>query len=191
MSTTLKPSKHPGLPRGLSHDEVIASRSQHGSNLLTPPERDPWWKLYFEKFRDPIIRILMVAAAVALLVGLHDGEYIEGVGILAAILLSTGLSFFNEYRAAREFDILNLVSDEEETQVIRDGRHQVVPRKDLVVGDVAVIERGAEIPADGAVLQAVSLQVNESSLTGESTPVSKRPEADAVDSGKAYPAAHV
>ncbi len=185
MST--RTDDHPHHPAGLSAPEVEDSRRRHGVNLLTPPERDPWWRLYLEKFKDPIIRILMVAAVVALLVGLHEGEFIEGIGILVAIFLSTGLSFFNEYRAAREFDILNQVSDSEEYTVIRDRRHQLVAKKDLVVGDIVLVEQGAEIPADGRVVDAVSLQLNESSLTGESVPVGKRPGGDGEDSGLAYP----
>ena len=184
---TSNPSQSGRLPRGLSPSQVEESRRKNGSNVLTPPERAPWWKLYLEKFQDPIIRILIVAAVVALLVGLHDGDFIEGIGILVAVLLSTGLSFFNEYRAAQEFDILNQVSDEEQTQVVRDGRHQLVPRKDLVVGDIVQVEQGAEVPADGRVIQAVGLSVNESSLTGESVPVTKRPGDDNADSGLAYP----
>lgn len=160
-------------PTGLTAAQVEESRRLHGANVLTPPARDPWWKLYLEKFEDPIIRILCLAALTALAVGLYDGHFIEGVGILVAILLSTGLSFLNEYRAAREFDILNRVSDSEEIPVIRDGRHQTVPKSDLVVGDIVLTEQGAEIPADARVIEAVSLRVNESGLTGESNPVAK------------------
>ena len=177
---------------GLTAAEVEKSRRLYGSNVLTPPERPPWWKLYLEKFKDPIIRILVVAAVVALLVGFHDGHFIEGIGIIVATLLSTGLSFFNEYRAAKEFDILNQVADSEEIPVVRDRRHQTVPKKDLVVGDIVLTEQGAEIPADAEVLEAVALSVNESSLTGESLPETKRPsepmqaKAD-LDAGLAYP----
>ncbi len=184
-----KPS-HPHQPklRGLTAAQVEESRRLHGANVLTPPERDPWWVLYFEKFEDPIIRILCLAAAVALIVGFYDGHFIEGLGIVVAILLSTGLAFFNEYRAAREFDILNQVADDEEIPVVRDGRHQTIPRRDLVVGDIVLTEQGAEIPADGRVISAVSLSLNESSLTGESVPVSKRPAAgESADAGRAYP----
>ncbi|MDR1745221.1 MAG: calcium-translocating P-type ATPase, PMCA-type [Planctomycetota bacterium] len=175
------------LPKGLTAAQVEESRRAHGANVLTPPERDPWWRLYLEKFNDSIIRILLVAAVIALLVGIQHGDFIEGIGILAAVFLSTGISFFNEYRAAKEFDILNSVSDDEEVAVIRDGGHRLVPRKDLVVGDIVQIEQGAEVPADGRVLHAVGLSLNESSLTGESAPVPKRPEDGPADSGLAYP----
>lgn len=171
---------------GLTPGQVEESRRLHGANVLTPPGRDPWWKLYLEKFKDPIIRILLIAAVVALLVGIREGEFLEGVGILVAVLLSTGISFFNEYRAAQEFEILNQVSDAEDVPVIRDGKRGMVPKMDLVVGDIVMVEQGAELPGDAVVLQAVSLSVNESSLTGESVPVAKRVQDDG-DSGLAYP----
>ena len=171
---------------GLTREQVESSRRQHGANVITPPKRDPWYILYLEKFKDPIIRILILAAIVAFIVGLHDGNFIEGVGIIVAILLSTGISFFNEYRAAREFDILNQVSDEEQIAVLRDARHQTVPRKDIVVGDIVLVEQGAEIPADGKVIEAISLSLNESSLTGESEPVTKKAD-ETPKPGVAYP----
>ncbi len=166
--------EHEPRLRGLSPDEVESRRRQYGDNVLTPPKRDPWWKLYLEKFDDPVIRILIIAAVIAIGVGIVEGQYAEGVGILIAIFLATTLAFLNEYRAAREFDILNQVSDEVPVKVIRDGSYTSVPRKDLVVDDVALIEAGEECPADGELLEAVSLEVDESRLTGESVPASKR-----------------
>jgi Ca2+-transporting ATPase len=159
--------------RGLASAEVEASRQAHGSNVLTPPEREPWWRLYLEKFADPVIRILMIAAAITILVGIVDGHYAEGIGIIIAILLATSLAFFNEYRAKREFDVLNQVNDEAPISVIRDSTYIIIPRKDLVVGDIVLVEAGAEVPADGLVREQVSLQVNEAVLTGESMPVNK------------------
>ena len=158
---------------GLTPQQVEASRAQYGANVLTPPPRDPWWKLYLEKFEDPVIRILMIAAVVTILVGVVDGHYAEGIGIILAIFLATSLGFINEFRAKREFDVLNLVNDEAPNNVIRSGAFVVVPRKDLVVGDLVLIEAGDELPADGWVREAVSLQVNEALLTGESLPVNK------------------
>ncbi|MDX2163162.1 MAG: calcium-translocating P-type ATPase, PMCA-type [bacterium] len=166
-------AQQPMLLTGLTAAQVEESRRLYGSNILTPPKRDPWWKLYLEKYQDPIIRILIIAAAVTLIVGLVDGHFAEGIGIIIAILLSTTLAFVNEYRAKREFDVLNRVNDDAPTQVIRDGAFIVVGRKDLVVGDVVLIEAGDEVPADGELIEAVSLQVNESLLTGESLAVSK------------------
>jgi len=153
--------------RGLEPHEVASSRKQFGSNVLTPPERDPWWRQFLEKFDDPVIRILMIAAVIAIAAGSVHGEYVEGVGIIGAILLATGLAFFNEYKANREFDILNQVNDEMPINVVRSGRHGTVQIRDVVVGDVVFVEAGEEIPADGTVLEAVSLEVVESALTGE------------------------
>jgi P-type Ca2+ transporter type 2C len=164
--------------RGLTPFEVEASRKLHGSNVLTPPKRDPWWKLYLEKFEDPVIRILIIAAVVTMIVGAVDGHFAEGIGIIIAIFLATTLGFVNEYRAKQEFDILNQVNDEVAINVIRNGAYTTAPRKDLVVGDIVLIEVGDEAPADGKVIEQVSLQVNESLLTGESLPVHKTVQAD-------------
>lgn len=152
---------------GLSASQVVESRRIHGENVLTPPPRDPWWKLFFEKFRDPIIRILSVAAAIAIIIGIFDGHYLEGVGIVLAIFLATFMSFINEYRAGKEFDILNRVNDDMLVKVIRDGNVTSIPKRDVVVGDIVIVDRGDEIPSDGVLLETVSLSVNESSLTGE------------------------
>ncbi len=158
---------------GLTPEQVERSRALHGSNVLTPPTREPWWKLYLAKFEDPVIRILIIAAVVTIAVGVVDGHYAEGVGIVIAILLSTALGFFNEYRATQEFDVLNRANDDLPIDVIRDGAFTTVPRRDLVVDDLVLVEEGDEAPADGQLLEAVSLQINESVLTGESLPVNK------------------
>src|SRR5579862_540531 len=167
---------------GLSAQEIFASRAQHGANILTPPKRTPWWKLYLEKFDDPVIRILLIAAAIAGAVGAVEGTYIEGIGILCAVFLSTALAFINEYQAAREFELLNRVTDDAPVRVIRDGQPASVPRKDIVVGDIVVLETGQEIPADGDLLDSVNLSVDESRLTGESEPVEKVQDPTAVQS---------
>lgn len=159
--------------RGLSPVEVLDSRKRYGSNVITPPPKTPWWKLYLEKFEDPIIRILIIAALIAIGVGTIEGNYLEGIGIILAIFLATTLSFLNEFKASKEFDILNKVSDDEPVKVIREGSYHTIPKRDVVVSDIIIIEMGEEIPADGYLLDSVSLQVNESSLTGESVPVSK------------------
>ena len=179
-----------GFGPGLSPRMVEESRIKHGSNLLTPPERTPWWRQLLEKFDDPIIRILMIAAVVAIAVGIVDGSYVEGIGIVIAILLATVLAFVNEYKAAREFDILNKTSDENPVKVLRDGSYTTVPKKDIVVGDLVLVEMGEEIPADGDLLQALSLSINESRLTGESEPVPKCPKDELLegDDKPAYPA---
>jgi Ca2+-transporting ATPase len=159
---------------GLTPEQVAASRLAHGTNVLTPPKREPWWRQYFAKFDDPVIRILMIAAAVAVAVGAAEGHYAEGIGIILAVLLATGLAFVNEYRAAREFDILNQSRDDVAVTVRRAGNFTTVPRRDVVVGDLVQVEVGAAIPADGKLLEAVGLQVSEARLTGESRAVEKR-----------------
>lgn len=152
---------------GLSDSEVIVSRKQHGANVLTPPERDPLWKLFLEKFNDPIIRILLVAAFLSLGISFVHGEFAETTGIFCAIFLSIGVAFWFETDARKKFDLLNQVNDDTPVKVIRNGNICEIPKKDVVVGDIVLLDTGEEIPADGTLLEAVSLQVNESSLTGE------------------------
>ena len=139
---------------GLTDDEVLQSREKNGINLLTPPKRPSLWKLYLEKFEDPVVRVLLVAAAFSLIISIIENEYAETIGIIAAILLATGIGFFFEYDASKKFDLLNAVNEETLVKVVRNGRVQEIPRKDIVVGD-------------GELLEAISLQVNESNLTGE------------------------
>ena len=158
---------------GLTASEVMASRAEHGANRITPPPRTPWWRLYLQKFDDPIIRILSLAAIVSLAVGAVEGNLLEGLGILIAIFLATALSFANEYRAGREFDLLSQVDDDAPVVVRRDGKIRELLRHELVVGDIVLVEMGAGIPADGEVLEALSLHVDEARLTGEAIPVSK------------------
>lgn len=155
------------LHTGLSDQEVLKSRTTHGANLLTPPKRPSIWKLYLEKFNDPVVRVLLVAALLSLVISVIENEYAETLGIIAAILLATGIGFYFEYDANRKFDLLNAVNEETQVKVVRNGRVQEIPRKDVVVGDVVLLETGEEIPADGELLESVSLQVNESNLTGE------------------------
>ena len=156
--------------KGLTAAEVEASRREHGANVLTPPAREPWWRLFLEKFDDPVIRILLIAAVIAIGAGAVHGQYLEGLGIIAAVLLATTLAFFNEWKANKEFDILNQVNDDVPIKVIRAAQFTSVPRRDLVVGDLVLVEAGEEVPTDGTLLEAVSLQINESGLTGESEP---------------------
>ena len=152
---------------GLTDSEVLQSREKNGVNLLTPPKRPSLWKLYLEKFEDPVVRVLLVAAVFSLIISTIENEYAETIGIIAAILLATGIGFFFEYDANKKFDLLNAVNEETLVKVIRNGKIQEIPRKDVVVGDIVVLETGEEIPADGELIEAISLQVNESNLTGE------------------------
>jgi len=175
---------------GLSPSEVEASRREHGENVITPPPRDPIWKMFLEKFDDPVIRILLIAAVIAIIAGIFEGTYAEGIGIMVAVLLATTLAFFNEYSASKEFDVLNKANDDVPVQLSRGGAFTTVPRREIVVGDIVHAETGQEVPADGTVLKAVSLQVKEASLTGESQPIPKvaTENVDALgDRGATYP----
>lgn len=153
--------------KGLTDQEVLQNRQKYGMNLLTPPKRPSIWKLYLEKFQDPVIKVLLVAAAFSLLISIIESEYAETIGIFFAIFLATGIGFYFEYDANKKFDLLNAVGEETPVMVIRNGKVHEIPKKDIVVGDVVILNTGDEIPADGVLLEAVSLQVNESSLTGE------------------------
>lgn len=152
---------------GLTDQEVIASREKNGVNLLTPPKRPSIWKLYLEKFQDPVIRVLLVAAVFSLIISIIENEYAETIGIFFAIFLATGIGFYFEYDANKKFDLLNAVGEETPVTVIRNGKIKEIPRKDIVVGDIVILNTGEEVPADGMLVEAVSLQVNESTLTGE------------------------
>jgi len=158
---------------GLSAEQVVESRRKFGANILTPPVREPWWKEFLGKFDDPIVRILMIAAVLAIVVGFFSGKPYEGIGIIAAILLATTIAFWNEHKAGKEFEVLNRTSDEKPIKVFRDGQWHEVERKDLVVGDVIQLDTGYEVPADGIVVESVAFQVNEAVLTGEAEPVAK------------------
>ena len=152
---------------GLTDEQVRESRAKHGENLLTPPKRPSMWKLYLEKFEDPVVRVLLLAAFFSLVISIIENEYAETIGIIAAILLATGIGFFFEYDANRKFDLLNAVGEETPVTVVRNGKVHEIPRREVVVGDVVMLNTGEEVPADGTLVEAVSLQVNESSLTGE------------------------
>lgn len=161
--------------RGLTSAEVAESRAKNGVNVLTPPEKESLFVKFLKKFRDPLIIVLLIAGVLSIGIsiyeyyGLHEGTqvFFEPVGIFIAILLATGLAFIFEVKADREFAILNQVNDDEPVQVIRDGNVMQIPRKDVVAGDIVIINTGEEIPADGQLLEAVSLNVDESTLTGE------------------------
>ena len=175
---------------GLSDKEVLISREKHGTNLLTPPKRPSMWKLYLEKFRDPVIRILLVAAFFSLVISIIENEYAETIGIFFAIFLATGIGFYFEYDANKKFDLLNAVGEETPVTVIRNGKVREIPRKEIVVGDIVVLNTGEEIPADGILLEAISLQVNESNLTGELM-VNKTINEELFDEEATYPSNEV
>lgn len=175
---------------GLSDEEVRKSRTEHGTNLLTPPQRPSLWKLYLEKFEDPVIRVLLLAALLSLVISIIENEYAETIGIIAAILLATGIGFLFEYDANRKFDLLNAVNEETPVTVIRNGGVTEVPRREIVVGDTVVLETGDEVPADGRLLEAVAMQVNESNLTGEPV-VHKSADPALADPEATYPTGEV
>lgn len=180
--------------QGLTDVEVAESRQKHGDNLLSPPRRDPWWMKLGKKFTDPLIIILLVAGLLSVLIscyefwGLGEGAsvFMEPGGIFIAIILATGLSFYFEEKAAKEFALLNQVNDEEPVQVVRNGNMTSIPRRDIVVGDIVFLSTGNEIPADGKLLEAVSLNVDESTLTGEPLAHKTTVEAD-FDPDATYP----
>ena len=152
---------------GLTAEQVSESRTKFGNNLLSPPKREPLWKLFLEKFEDPIIRILLIAAFISLGIAIIDGHYAETIGIFCAIFLATGVAFWFEMDANKKFDILNQVNDDTLIKVIRNSNVCEIPKKDIVVGDIVLLGTGEEVPADGELLEAVSLQIDESCLTGE------------------------
>ncbi|MBQ2210976.1 MAG: calcium-translocating P-type ATPase, PMCA-type [Prevotella sp.] len=153
--------------QGLTVSEVLASRQQHGENVLTPPKRPSMWLLYLDKYKDPMVRILLVAAVVSLVLAFIKQDFIETIGIISAIILATTVGFYFERDAARKFDVLTQMGEEQLVKVLRDGHIQEIPRREVVVGDEVIVEPGDEVPADGKLLEANDLQVDESSLTGE------------------------
>ena len=178
------------LQNGLTDKQVQESREKYGWNLLTPPKRPSMWKLYLEKFNDPVIRILLVAAFFSLVISIIEGEYAETIGIFFAIFLATGIGFYFEYDANKKFDLLNAVGEETPVTVRRNGKIQEIPRKEVVVGDIVILNTGEEIPADGTLLEAISLQVNESTLTGELM-VNKTTDEASFDEEATYPSNEV
>lgn len=171
---------------GLSDAEVEASRKKHGENILTPPPRKPLWKLFLEKFKDPIIQILLVAATLSLIIAIIHNEYAETIGIFVAIFLATGVGFWFEMDANKKFELLNQVNDDVLIKVMRNGSVHEIPKKDIVVGDIIILETGEEVPADGELVEAISLQVNESTLTGEPV-IDKTTVPEEFDSEATYP----
>ena len=183
---------------GLTDAQVLESRRKNGANVLTPPEKEPLWKQFLEKFGDPLIIILMIAGALSIGIscyeffGLGQGAavFFEPVGIFVAIFLATGLAFYFELQADKEFTILNQVNDDEPVEVIRNGNTTQIPRKDIVVGDIVILNTGEEVPADSELLEATSLHMDESTLTGEPMCGKSVDEKD-FDKAATYPTNHV
>ena len=152
---------------GLTDEQVKQSREQHGKNVLTPPQRTSLWKLYLDKYRDPIIQILLVAAFVSLILAFIEKNFMETIGIFVAVFLATTVGFYFERDAAKKFNLLTALSEEQPVKVRRNGKVMEIPRHDVVVGDVVLVEVGDEVPADGELIVSNDLQMNESTLTGE------------------------
>ena len=184
--------------QGLSEAQVAESRRSHGANVMSPPPKDPLWKQFLEKFEDPLIIILLIAGALSIGISCYEywglgegaGVFFEPIGIFIAILLATGLAFYFELRADKEFSLLNQVNDDEPVTVIRGGDVMQVARKEIVVGDIVILNTGEEIPADGTLLESSSLSVDESTLTGEPLCSKTTVEAD-FDPDATFPSNHV
>lgn len=182
---------------GLKENQVEESRKIHGANILTPPAKTPVWKRFLEKFRDPLIIVLLIAGILSIGISIYEycltdefGVFFEPIGIFVAILLATGLAFIFELKADKEFSLLNQVNDDEPVTVLRNDNATKVPKKDIVVGDIVILNTGEEIPADGELLDAVSLNVDESTLTGE--PIAhKTIVKEEFDSDATFPSNHV
>ena len=171
--------------QGLGDAQVEASRSQHGENVLTPPRRTSYWKLYLDKYRDPIIQILLVAALVSLLLAFIERDFMETLGIILAVVIATTVGFYFECDAARRFNVLTAMNEDQRVKVRRNGRVTEVKRREVVVGDIILVEVGNEIPADAQLVEAVNLQVDESSLTGE--PLTTKSIDATKEGNEAYP----
>ncbi|MCC8114792.1 MAG: calcium-translocating P-type ATPase, PMCA-type [Bacteroidales bacterium] len=160
---------------GLTDAQVLESRKRYGANILTPPAKEPLWKKFLEKFSDPLIIILLIAGALSIGISCYEywglghgfGVFFEPIGIFIAILLATGLAFIFELKADKEFSLLNQVNDDEPVRVMRNGTTIEIPKKEVVVGDIVYLSTGDEVPADGTLIEAVTLTMDESTLTGE------------------------
>ena len=177
---------------------MLASRRSHGSNVLTPAKRTPWWKEFLKKFSDPLIIVLLIAGVLSIGISIYEyfglgnssKVFFEPIGIFIAILLATGLAFIFESRANKAFRILNRVNDDEPVEVLRNGNVTSIPRRDIVVGDIIMLNTGDEIPADAELVDAVTLSVDESTLTGEPLAAKTVDEAH-FDKEATYPSNHI
>jgi Ca2+-transporting ATPase len=160
---------------GLTDAQVIASRNEHGNNVLTPPAREPLWRQFLKKFDDPLIKILLVALVLSVGLSLYEffkldagmSVLFEPIGIFVAVVLATLVGFLVEVNANKKFRLLNQTDDHVKVKVMRDGHITTVPRQDIVVGDMVILETGEKVPADGRIIDSFSLTVDESSFTGE------------------------
>ena len=173
--------------RGLKSSQVEASRAAHGANSFTQAKGESLARRIWDASTEPMLVMLIFAAIITLGVNIAryftGGEYnfLECAGIFCAIALSVVITIITEGKSAKAFEELNRINEDTLVKVIRDGEPTLVPQRDIVVGDVLLVETGDKIVADGRLLSSVDLSVNESSLTGESMPVSKDAEAACSD----------
>lgn len=187
---------NPHHPIGLTAAQVEESRERHGANVITPPPRPSLWKKFLDYFKNPLIRILLVALVLSIAISCYEYSataagpkvFLEPLGILLAILMATLIGFWLEVSADRKFEILNRVNDDILVKVERDGRVTEVPRRDVVVGDLVILDTGDEAPADGRLVDSLGLSVNESSLTGEPLARKSHIAGDIHDKDATYPA---
>ncbi|MFP4498775.1 MAG: calcium-translocating P-type ATPase, PMCA-type [Vulcanimicrobiota bacterium] len=172
--------------KGLTSEKVEESRREFGQNILSPPPRKPLWLQFLEEFEDPTIILLSVAAVISIFVGFYRGHFIEGIGIIIAIVLATGVSFYSEYKSNKEFELLNKIS-EDTAKVRRNGEVKQISSREVVVGDLVILDMGDKIPADGKLVETTDLYVNQSMLTGESEPVQKDVGRDEPDNRDSFP----
>lgn len=176
--------------RGLNQEEVLKSRTENGDNVITPNEKISLWKLYFEKFDDPMIKILLFAVVLSLVIAFIHNDFTEVIGVTLAVILATSIGFWFEWDASRKFDVLNALGDEAMVRVRRDGQVVEISKKDVVVGDIVLLESGEEVPADGELLESISLMINESTLTGEPS-ISKTTDPTEFKKDATYPSNHL
>jgi len=163
--------------QGLSSAQIQEMQNRFGKNELTPPPRLPLWKLYLKNFEDPIIRILLVAVIISALVAALEGSgLLDTIGIALAVILATTIAFLTEYKSNREFDALNAMCDDTGIKVIRDGQARTIRMRDVVVGDIILLEAGDAVPADGILVHEAHFEADESAFTGENEPVRKNSE---------------
>lgn len=172
-------------PQGLTDRQVLENREKYGKNFLTPPHKVSMWKLYLDKYKDPIIEILLVAAGISLVLGFLENDFVETIGIFLAVFFATTVGFYFERDASHKFDLLTALGEEQPVKVRRNGKVMEIPRLDVVVGDVILVETGDEIPADGQLFFSKNLQINESQLTGEPVTVKSAEEVEDKDSKNA------
>jgi Ca2+-transporting ATPase len=162
---------------GLTSAEAEARLAQNGKNKLKEPEKEPLIKRFFKQMADPMIIILLVAAAISAVTSILNKEFpVDVLIILFVVIVNAILGVFQESKAEKAIEALQKMSAAT-SKIRRDGRIVHIHSEDLVAGDVVILEAGDAVPADGRILESASLKIEEASLTGESVPVDKDPDA--------------